>query len=346
MRRTMLLVTAMAAALVLCSTAAFAAIKMGTDAGETLTGTRGVDEIIGLGGNDLLRGLARSDVYRFDDGFGEDKLEEKKKYGKRGGGSDLVDFSEVSDSEMVIGLVPEFVGKGDCALFGCFGVEAYDPGYMGLRPPSDKVDFTNTAPERATGGAYKNFILAGKEKNVLGGSPGYDVTLDFGGISAENSLGFPALAASDDIFVAGEGDSATLQLTDFGGSADTLDLRAMGNFEEVDISAHPDRGELGGTSLVFTKPDGGSVLVEGGVTPAYKGQKNGVMERVLFADGARSAAEVLAKAEGPAEAQEVSSGASSSSAKDQQQLSERAKKLLEDAQAALPLLGNNAAAGK
>ena len=81
------------------------------------------------------------------------------------------------------------------------------------------------------------------------------------------------------------------------------------------------------------------------LTPSSENQQNGMMEKVVFADGTRSAAEVLARAEGAAEAQEVSNSASSS-ADQQPQLAERAKKLLEDAQAALPLFGKNGAATK
>jgi len=346
LRRVLATLAVMMAALVLFATAAFAALRMGTDQGETITGTKQADEITGLGGNDVLRGHAGSDVYRFGDGFGEDTLEEAKKYGKRSGGSDLVDFSEVNDSEMRIGLVPEFdghlsdgcmdAGPGDCSEAQAFA--AADGSATG------KVDFTQTTPERATGGTRNDIFVGGKENNLLNGGPGDDMLMDAGGMPAENLNGLPALAASNDTFIAGEDWD---QIIDFAGKADKLDLTAMGNFNEVDVMTLP-RPSGNGIDLVYIKPDkSAAVFVQGGVAPS-EGQKNGVMEQVVFADGAKSADQVLERAQSSAQAQEVSTSSSardsvSSSTKDRQQLAEQAKKLVEKAQVSLPLLGKEAA---
>jgi len=61
MRRAILLLTVMAAALVLGSGVAWAVNKIGTDGPDTLRGTNGADNLVGLGGNDKLFALAGKD---------------------------------------------------------------------------------------------------------------------------------------------------------------------------------------------------------------------------------------------------------------------------------------------
>jgi Ca2+-binding RTX toxin-like protein len=61
MRRAILLLTVMAAALVLGSGVAWAVNKIGTDGPDTLRGTNGADNLVGLGGNDILFALAGKD---------------------------------------------------------------------------------------------------------------------------------------------------------------------------------------------------------------------------------------------------------------------------------------------
>ncbi len=57
MRRTILLLVAMAATLVVASGVALAVNKIGTDGPDTLRGTNGDDNLLGRGGNDELFGL-------------------------------------------------------------------------------------------------------------------------------------------------------------------------------------------------------------------------------------------------------------------------------------------------
>ena len=57
MRRVVLLLTVMAATLVVASGVALAVTKIGTDGPNTLRGTNGADNLIGKGGNDDLFGL-------------------------------------------------------------------------------------------------------------------------------------------------------------------------------------------------------------------------------------------------------------------------------------------------
>ena len=54
MRRMVLLLTVMAAALVLASGVALAVNKVGTSGPDTLRGTNGNDNLLGLGANDVL----------------------------------------------------------------------------------------------------------------------------------------------------------------------------------------------------------------------------------------------------------------------------------------------------
>src|SRR5215212_7083479 len=61
MRRVILLLTVMAAMLVLVSGVALAVNRIGTDGPDTLRGTNKADNLIGLGGNDRIFGLAGKD---------------------------------------------------------------------------------------------------------------------------------------------------------------------------------------------------------------------------------------------------------------------------------------------
>ena len=61
MRRVVLLLTVMAATLVVASGVALAVTKIGTDGPNTLRGTNGADNLIGKGGNDDLFGLRGRD---------------------------------------------------------------------------------------------------------------------------------------------------------------------------------------------------------------------------------------------------------------------------------------------
>jgi serralysin len=72
MRRTVLLLTVMAACLVVASGVALAVTKIGTDGPDTLRGTNEHDTLNGKGGDDMLLALAGKDVLL--GGFGKDVL--------------------------------------------------------------------------------------------------------------------------------------------------------------------------------------------------------------------------------------------------------------------------------
>src|SRR4028119_176466 len=61
MRRAVLLLTVMAACLVMATAVALAVNKVGTNGPDTLRGTDGADNLLGRGGNDVLLALAGRD---------------------------------------------------------------------------------------------------------------------------------------------------------------------------------------------------------------------------------------------------------------------------------------------
>ena len=85
MRRVILLLTMMAATLVVASGVALAVNKMGTNGPDTLKGTNGADKLLGNGGNDTLFALAGND--NLLGGAGKDEVlggdERKPKRGAR-----------------------------------------------------------------------------------------------------------------------------------------------------------------------------------------------------------------------------------------------------------------------
>lgn len=68
------MLAAMGAALVLSSAVALAAVLIGTDNAEPLTGGRYADLITGKGGNDVTHGQAGNDTYFYADGHGSDTV--------------------------------------------------------------------------------------------------------------------------------------------------------------------------------------------------------------------------------------------------------------------------------
>ena len=72
------MLTTMVVALIVSSSIALAAVKVGTQANDTLRGTQRADEIYGLNGKDRLYGLDNSD--ELYGGVGQDRI-----YGQSGG---------------------------------------------------------------------------------------------------------------------------------------------------------------------------------------------------------------------------------------------------------------------
>ena len=293
--RFVLMLAVVVAALALSSTAAFAALRMGTGSAETLTGTHSADVINGMGGSDTLKGLAGNDTYHFDDGFGADTLEELATYKvgtkKLAGGNDRVGFAAfngTSGSRVIIGLVREWATSPCYSQPGagiCFKAsEAVNATLVS----GQLVGFASTAPERAVGGTSNDTLIGGKEANVLNGGPGSDSMEDYGGYPGHT--GFPGLAASSDTIRAGQGQDS---VTDFGGTADKLDLRAMGSSDDVYFAPY-------GSDLVISNSNSGASVRIRSALDASTPQ--GKMEQIIFTDevvsGAQAQASVAASSNG------------------------------------------------
>jgi hypothetical protein len=268
-RQAILLFAGIAAALLLASGTALAALKIGTDGPDTLIGTSSADQITGRGGNDTLKGLAGNDVYYFDDGWGVDTLEEPLRVGRRSGGSDTLSFSQL-DTNVQVYLIRQFGPSNNLAISGV-----------------DRVDLGASVVENATGGRGGDILSGGSDRNTLNpGGGGTDRLSDLGGI--DGSRGFPELPASNDTFKGFESNTGTDQVTDWGGTADVVDLRPFAS-SEVYVTAIDFDGDGDQESLQIVTGASAQVIVVGHFGE-YRdftsccGQQ-GLIEQLVFSDG-------------------------------------------------------------
>lgn len=271
---TMLVVLAAMAALLASATAALAEIKVGTDGPETIVGTSSADHITGKGGNDLLKGMAANDTYHFESSFGHtfghDTLVETATVGtkKLSGGTDTLNFSQVNTGPVDIRIVHQW------AALGYNDVAA---------PNGDAVELGTSRVENAVGGFGNDHISGGSAKNTYSGGPGgSDNLADYGGWDGDAT--FPGLAASDDTYKGFTSGSGTDLVTDFGGTADRLDLRPLSS-SDVYFDAF-DTDKLGSDdSLRIFIDNGTEIQVIGHFSPSPgTGQENGTMEQIIFSD--------------------------------------------------------------
>ena len=101
MRRVILLLTVMAATLVVSSGLALAVNKIGTDGSDTLIGTNGPDNLLGLGGNDDI--IARAGDDNLQGGPGRDNVL---------GGSEFLAYAFGGDKNLVGGPGNDLVSGG------------------------------------------------------------------------------------------------------------------------------------------------------------------------------------------------------------------------------------------
>lgn len=130
-----------------------------------------------------------------------------------------------------VSLVPEWQSFGYHRVF---------------KSSTDKANFSSdTVVERAVGTSGNDHIRSGKESNTLKPGPGSfvneDILVDWGGCSSTQCLAPGPLAASNDTFKGLK--SGTSYITDYGGSADTLDLSHLSS-DEVHL-------EFSGNTLVI-----------------------------------------------------------------------------------------------
>ena len=237
-RRAILLLVVMATVFFLASGTALAALKIGTDGPDTLIGTSSADQITGRGGNDTLKGLAGNDVYYFEDGWGDDTLEEPRKVGKKSRGSDTLSFSRTL-TDVTVYLIRQWG-------------PAYNRAYTLIGNPDgatrlQQVSLGTSVVENAAGGVGSDYIHGGGERNTLQPGAGTGNYLwDYGGMSASTFLNpnQPGLPASN-IFKGFELNSGNDYVYDFAGTADVLDLRPFSSsgvyIDAVDLDSGGDR---------------------------------------------------------------------------------------------------------
>ncbi len=330
-RRMVLLLAAMGAALVLSSAVALAAVLVGTDAAETITGGRYADLITGKGGNDTTHGQAGNDTYYYADGHGSDTVREDKTYkvGKRtlSGGIDSLDFSKIT-GPVFAAVIPEWGAlsnsnnRVDSYSYDSSTGYIYNGRLSLFYTPSGSTTPKMSYIETVAGGPdhsdYGDYILTGGLVNTLKPGPGNNDQLrDYGGYPDPDGTGpYPGLAASSDTFKGFSATSGLDYMRDYGGTADKLDLRP---FESSDV--YVDRS---GNSLVITFNGTSGIYVVNYFTSVTSStgavSYPNRIENIIFADGTVT----------PAQAQSMAE-ASSETRDERDERAEAAKKLVENA---------------
>jgi Ca2+-binding RTX toxin-like protein len=330
-RRALLLLVAMGGALVVGGGTAFAALIMGTAGNDTLTGTTANDQITGLGGADTSSGHAGNDVYYFDDGWGQDTVNEpatqKVRVKRNGewvlktvsGGSDTLTFSQMS-AFVDVRMMPQWGSAYHRAISG-----------------GDRVNLGTSRVENVTGGTSGDLIETGAGRNTLQpGGGALDQLYDYGGWT--DAGGNPDLPVSSDVFKGFESNNGTDRVHDFGGAADVVDLRP---FSSSNVYVAPVDADGNGTleSLQIGTSPSAQVVIAGhfsaylDYTSTY-GQQ-GRVESLVFSDGTFSGLGGTEASDATVgelmDASEVRSSKTSGGA----ELEGAAKKLLEQAQGEL-----------
>ncbi|MBA3471615.1 MAG: M10 family metallopeptidase C-terminal domain-containing protein [Rubrobacter sp.] len=264
MRRTIMLLTMMGLTLVLSSTIALAAVKIGTNAAETLRGTDGNDQITGKGGNDRTVGKLGNDTYYYANGFGVDTVNDT-------GGTDTLSFSRLTAGVNVY-LIPEW-GEDYNAVY-----DAADDSTLRVGMSTSTRD---SLVENVAGGAGADYIAGGKGDNVLRpGGGATDNLRDWGGY--DGSTSFPAIPVSNDTYKSFSANTGTDYVTDYGGTLDIVDLK---EYESSEVYVDTIDLNNSGTeeSLQLTMPNDTEVIVVGYFINYYSGQE-GKIEEIRFAD--------------------------------------------------------------
>ncbi|MDX1297069.1 MAG: peroxidase family protein [Pseudomonas sp.] len=137
------------------------AVIIGTNAGETLTGTEFDDQIFALGGNDILNGLAGNDF--LDGGAGSDLLD-------GGLGADVMLGGTGNDTYIVddVGdVVTELAGEGTDTVLTSLLSYVLDANV-------ERLTFTGIGNFVGTGNALNNILTGGNGNDILDGGAGAD----------------------------------------------------------------------------------------------------------------------------------------------------------------------------
>jgi len=267
----------LAVALTLPGGVASAEVRVGTDGAETLVGTNAPDRLTGGGGNDALKGKAAGDTYHFANHFGEDTLTETATVGKKRlpGGSDTLSFADFGTDPLWVGLVPAWAAQG------------YNKVVAG---PDDGVALGASPVENVTGGTSDDTLIGGAAKNSYsGGRGGDDTIVDYGGWDGNGARVAPA--AREDAYKGFASGTGIAFVTDYGGTADSLDLRPLRSTQVSLARFGSDASTANGDeSLVVTLNDTTQVYVFGyfapleGASQESFGQENRRMEKIVFSD--------------------------------------------------------------
>jgi hypothetical protein len=339
-KRTLLMLTAMLAALVLASGVAFAVNKvcpsgttqqnpcLGTakskkaSGKDTLIGTSGPDWIKALSGNDQISGDqgndntdggSGNDTYSYKDGWGQDTVIDAS-------GTDALNFSAMGS---VGGVYANLSDENSANHF----VQG---------PNGERVDFpSGSVIEKVTGSSRGDMIFTGGATNTLQPGPGTgDAHLfeDYGGDS-----GIPVSSDTYSGFAA-SGGYGQVEITDHGGTTDKLVLPFAST--AVYFEAWNSDSDPAADSLVIMTSSTDYFYIWGQLEP--DGSKKGHIEQIQFTDGTLSIgsetpqAQTLSAASATktsAEARVAAlNEASSLDAAEKEKLSEAAKKIIAEAQ--------------
>jgi Ca2+-binding RTX toxin-like protein len=283
-RGTVLMLTIMAATVVLSSGIALAVTKqcpsgtteqnpcLGTNKtkkttdNDILMGTGGPDYMMAMSGNDLL--IGGSDADTTDGGSGNDTYSFRDGFAKNASGAvgtetlkdssgiDTLNFSGVTQG-LYIRAIPDWIAF------------RADANMATNTSTSERVDLGSSAVERIVGSSGSDNIRGGKESNTLMPGPGGDDSLgDYGGCAPVCAVSGASIPASDDTYKGFKSGSSSV--IDFGGTKDVVDLTPLASYDAY--------FEVSGQSLVIYISGTDKVTISGYFTSRHR------IERIVFSD--------------------------------------------------------------
>jgi Ca2+-binding RTX toxin-like protein len=284
MKRTLVLLAAMLAALMAASGVAFAVSKAcptGTTQQNPCSGTSGIDTLIGTSGPDYIRGLAGNDkisggagddttdggggndTYSYGYGWGLDTLIDS------GGSADHLNFSAAGNAGLFAIVIPEKAGSSV--------VQASGPGgtYHEITFPS------GAAIEQVTGSADDgDYIVTGGAANTL--RPGRGAGGAFLGDLGGGNFGDVSIPASSDTYT---GFSASgygeVDIEDHGGTADKLVLPFASTEAYFEAVNGDDDAAVDDLIIMTSSTD--YIYIFGQLEPNYN-RGPGRIEQIVFTD--------------------------------------------------------------
>jgi Ca2+-binding RTX toxin-like protein len=280
-KRTLLLLAAMLAALVLASGAALAinkACPSGTTQANPCSGTKYADILIGTGGADYIKGLAGDD--KISGAAGEDTT-------NGGGGNDAYSYADGWGTDVLIDASGtdhlNFAAVGGSGQ-GVFANLIPEPGGNFANGPNGaRLDLSSdTVVEKVTGSSTNDTIFTGAANNTLrpGPSAGGAYLGDLGGCSTCS----PAIPSSNDTYTGlAAGGYGSVIVEDSGGTSDRLVLPFASTEAYFEAFNYPGVDGPPRHLLIVTSPtDKITILGQMGSMKSTYG--NGHIERIQFTD--------------------------------------------------------------